>query len=165
MNKINKKENGYAVLELLFYISFFALLSLVVINAMVTMAKSFRETEIQSEFLRGSAIMERISREVRQANSINTISGSSLKLNSTEEDGDPKTVEFSLSGSNVLLLENNILTGNLNTPNLNVSTLSFTEITTTAGKAVKIILSIQSTHDIQARVVDFYDTVVLRGSY
>ena len=54
MIKIFKKNNtkqGYATLELLFYIALFTMLSLVVIDAMIIMAGSFRETSIQAEFV------------------------------------------------------------------------------------------------------------------
>lgn len=161
----SQSERGYAILELLFYISFFVLLSLVVINAMITMTQSFRESETQTALIRSGSIMERMSREIRQADSISLITASSLKLNTTDSAGDPKTIEFLLSGTNVQLLENNVLTGNLNSPNITVTGLNFTQITTVNGTAVKIILTVQSINDKYNRSVDFYNTVVLRGSY
>lgn len=161
----SKTKGGYAILELLFYIAFFALLSIVIINAMITMSQSFRESETLAALTRSGSIMERMSREIRQADSISLITPSSLKLNTTDSAGGPKTVEFLLSGTNVQLLENDVLTGNLNSPNITVSGLSFTEITTANGKAVKIVLTVQSVNDKYNRSVDFYNTVVLRGSY
>lgn len=166
MNKIlNKNKSGYAILELLFYIALFAILSLLVINAMMTMAQSFKETAIYAELSQSGTIMERMSREIRQASAISAISANDLKLNTTNAAGAAKTVEFALSGSNINFLENDISTGNLNSPNIIVTALTFTEITTVKGKAVKIVLSARSSNDKLNRVVDFYDTVVLRGSY
>ena len=155
----------YALVELVFYIVLFAILSLLVIDAMITMAKAFKETTIQAELVESNAIMERISREIRGSYDINTISTSDLKLNTKDDAGANKTVEFLLSGSDIQLLENSVLTGNLNTPNITVSNLTFTQITTTAGKAVKISLTVRSDNDAQNRSVDFYNTVTLRGSY
>ena len=109
--------------------------------------------------------MERISREIKQADSINTISSTDLKLNTKDEAGADKTVEFLLSGSDVQILENDVLTGNLNPESVSVSSLDFTEITTTKSKAVKIILTVSSENDLLNRNEVFYDTVVLRGSY
>src|SRR3989338_8033873 len=77
-------ERGYAILELLFYITFFSILSLVVINAMITMTKSFRETAIQAELIESGSIMERMEREIRQALSINSIVANDLKLNTKD---------------------------------------------------------------------------------
>jgi hypothetical protein len=168
MNSIRskiKKENGYAILELLFYISFFAVLSIVVIDSMIIMTRAFRETTLQAEFIQSGSIMEKISREIRQAYGINSITGSSLKLDTTTDAGVNKTVTFSLSGANLQFLENDVLTGNLNTPNITVTGATFTQITTAKGKAVKVLLTVRSTNDVLNRTVDFYDTVVLRGSY
>jgi hypothetical protein len=165
MIKINKNKNGYAILELLFYISFFTLLSLVVINAMITMAQSFKEMETYTRLLQGGTIMERISREIRQAESIGLISANSLKLNTTDDAGIAKTVGFLLVGSNIEFRENDVLIGNLNAPDVIISGLTFTTINTTEGTGIKIVLTAQSANDKYNRSADFYDTVVLRGSY
>lgn len=164
-NHFKNKRRGYAVLELLFYISLFIVVSLVVINSLVTMTKSFRETTVQGQLVQSGGIMERISREVKAASNINTINATDLKLDTTDGSGNSKTVEFLLSGSNVQYLENNVLTGNLNPPNITVSGLSFTQITTTEGKAVKIFFTVSAGSGDYTRYADFYDTIVLRGSY
>jgi hypothetical protein len=156
---------GYSVLELLFYISIFAVLSIVVINSLITMTRSFRESAVFGELVQSGNIVEKISREIRSSLSISTITTNDLKLNTKNTAGNSKTVEFLLSGNNIQYLENNVLTGNLNTPTIAVTALSFTQITTTLGVAVKISLTVKSTNDPQARTYDFYDTVVLRGAY
>ena len=162
----NKRQDGYAVLELIFYISFFVVLSLVVIGAMITMAKSFRETSIQAEYAQSGSMMERISREIRGSYDIDpTSTTTDLKLNTKDDVGADKTVEFLFSAPNIQLLENSSLVGNLNTPNIVVTDLTFTQITTTEGKAIRILLTFRSSNDASNRVIDFYDTVVLRGSY
>jgi hypothetical protein len=158
-------KKGYAILELLFYISFFAVLTIVVINAMIAMTASFRETSVHAGLSRSGNIMERISRELRQADSINFISANTLKLNTTDTAGAAMTVQFSLSGSDVQFFKNDVLVGNLNASDISIASLNFTEITTTEGKAVRVMLGVQSDNDKYARTVDFYDTVVLRGSY
>ncbi len=162
--RIKNYKAGYALLELLFYISFFAILSIAVINSMITMTKAFRETTIQAELLQSGSIIEKISRDIRQADSISSISSTDLKMNTTGVD---TVVEFKLVGSDIQFLENgsSTSTGNLNTPNIVVTALSFTQITTNAGKAVRVTMSVRSTSDALGRTVDFYDTIALRGSY
>ena len=164
-NTIFKEMYGYVIVEFLFYISILAILILVIINAMIIMTKSFHETTIQSELARASSIMERVSREIRQASSISSISASNLVLNTTDEFGSNKTIEFLLTGSDINFLENSVSSGNLNTPNISISNLTFTEITTVEGKAVKIFLTLYSINDALIRNVNFYNTIVLRGSY
>lgn len=160
-----KNNSGYSLVELLFYISLFCIITIAMINSFITMSKAFRETSIQADLVQSSSIMERISRDTRQAYGIFSIGASDLKLNTRDELDNLKTVRFVLSGSDVQLYENDVLIGNLNTPNIQVTSLSFTEITTTLGKAVKINFSIRSTRDQIGRIEDFYNTVVLRGNY
>ncbi len=159
------RKGGYTILELIFYIALFTILTITVVNSMIIMTKAFRETSVQRDLSEGGSVMERISREARMANDISSISSSDLKLNTTDNMGAAKTVEFVLTGSDVQLLENNILTGNLNTPDISLTGLSFTQITSLKGKSIKIFFTINSTHDLSARSESFYDTVVLRGNY
>jgi hypothetical protein len=160
-----KNQKGYAMLELLFYISFFAVLTIVVINAMISMTASFRESTVYTETLRSGNVMERMSREIRQADSISVIVGSTLGLNTTDVNGDPRTVQFSLSGGDVNFTEDGTLVGSLNPAGIQVSGLSFTDITTTEGRAVRIVLTVVAENDKHARSVEFYNTIGLRGSY
>ncbi|MBI5139530.1 hypothetical protein HZA26_02900 [Candidatus Nomurabacteria bacterium] len=164
-NLIKNTNKGYGIIEALFYIAILVMLSLVVINSLFTMTKSFKESTIQADLVQSSMIMERVTREIRQAHGVASISATLLRLNTKDDLDNDKTVQFTLSGTDIQLLENDVLTGNLNTPNIQVTSLSFTEITTPAGKAVKVILSVKSGRDDQNRIVDFYDTVVLRGDY
>lgn len=158
-------NKGYAVLELIFYISLFVILSVLVINSMLVMTQSFKETTVQAELLQSGNILERISREIRGSYGVASIGTSDLVLNTKDSFGANKTVQFILSGSNIRLFENTILTGNLNTPTIIVTDLSFTQITTAQGVAVKISLTVRSTNDKQNRTETFNNTVVLRGGY
>ena len=153
------------MVEMLFYIAIFSILALALINSLMTMTKAFKQISIHTDLIQSSSILERISRDIRQAYGINTISAGDLKLNTTDELGNNKTVRFLLSGFDVQLFEDDVLIGNLNTPNVEVTSLVFTEITTTTGKAIKINLSTRSVKDQTGRIEDFYDTLVLRGVY
>ena len=163
-NKL-KMNKGYSLLETIFYISFFAIFSILVINSLIVMTKSFRETTIYADLMQGSSVMEKISREVRQAVSINSISTSILKINTKDAAGLDKIEEFTFSNPNVRFLENNVFTGNLNTSNISIQDLTFTKISTVKGEAVKILLTVKSNRDSRNRTESFYDTVVLRGNY
>ncbi|OGI60455.1 hypothetical protein A2641_00260 [Candidatus Nomurabacteria bacterium RIFCSPHIGHO2_01_FULL_37_25] len=159
--KIKNYKRGYVLLELLFYIVFLSIFSLIVINAIIVMTRTFKETAIQAELVQSVAIMEKMSREIRQAYDIFSISATDLVLNT----GASNTIEFKLVGSDIQFWDagNNI--GNLNTPNIIVTSLTFSQITTVKGKAVKIVLSLRSINDSLNRVKDFYNTIVLRGIY
>lgn len=164
-NKILNNMKGYAILEFVFYISILVILVLVVINAIIVMTRSLKETTINTQLENGGIIMERISRSIKQASSITSVSASDLVLVTLDQNGTSENVEFVLSGSNINFLQNSVLTGNLNPVNLSVSNLSFTKITTTEGTAIKISFIVSSTNDPSNRTVDFYNTIVLRGDY
>ena len=74
-------------------------------------------------------------------------------------------MEFRLTGTDVELLENDALTGSLNAPDIAVSTLSFTQVITLQGSAVKIAVTLGSKNYKAGRTFDFFNTVVLRGNY
>jgi len=164
-NQIQKVKGGYTLVEILFYIALFSVLTLAIIDSFVTMTKAFKEISIQSDLVQSSLAIERMSREIRQAYGINSITTSDLKLNTKDELDNNETVRFLLSGSDIQLFENDVLTGNLNTPNIQVVNLSFTQITTVNGNAIKISLSVKSGRDMTNRVENFYNTVLLRGDY
>jgi len=164
-NKIRKTKGGYTLIEILFYIALFSVLTLAIINSFITMTKAFKEISIQSDLVQSSLVIERMSREIRQAYGINSIATSDLKLNTKDEADNNKTVRFVLSGTNIQLYENDVLTGNLNTPNIQAVDLSFAQITTVNGNAIKVSLSVKSGRDTTNRVENFYNTVLLRGDY
>ena len=164
INQKHKTRAGYAILELLFYVSFFAVLSLLVINSMIIMTKSFKETSVQAELMQGGSIMEKISRDIRQANNFSYASNV-LTLN-IDNAGSPKTITFTFANPNMQVTDSVLGSlGNLNSPNISVTAFAVTSITTTEGKAVKIVLTIRSNNDTLGRTVNFYNTVVLRDSY
>ncbi len=163
IKKITQK--GFSLVEMIFYIALFTIITIVVVNALISMTKSFRETSIQADLVGSSSVMERITREVRQAYNISSISTSDATLQTTDESDNNKTIRFLLSGTNVQIFENDVLIGNLNSPSIRVTSLSFTQITTSHSKAIKISMSVISNKDASNRVENFYDTVVLRGSY
>lgn len=160
-----QNNKGYSIVEMLFYISIFSVFSVVLINSLVVMTRAFRANTIQADLVQSASILERMSREVRQAYGINSIGASDLRLNTKDDLGNNKTVRFVLTGSDILFYENDVLTGNLNSPNIQVNTLSFSQITTTVGVAIKISLSLNSTRDGASTTEDFYNTIVLRGGY
>jgi len=163
--RIVGSRRGNTIVETLFYIVIFAMLSIAVINAMITMMKSFKETKVQREIIQSGEIMERISREIKQANNISSLTSSDLILNTKDGAGANKLVEFVLTNSDIQFLENGAFTGNLNSPNITAQNLSFSQINTVAGRAVKVFLTIRAVDDSLNRNYDFYDTLVLRGSY
>lgn len=169
-----KNKKGESLIETLLYVSLFALLSIVFINCLTVMTKSFIQTKSNDYLLdSGYSSMERISREIRGAISVDATStlGSNLAstsnfflLNTTDSNNSAKTVKFDVSSGALRLTENSVVTGNLTGGNVTVSNLVFRSITTANSKAVKIEMTLTDNR-ISTRAENFYDTVVLRTTY
>lgn len=166
-----KNTNGYAIIEIVIYIALFTMISIVLINSLLTAMKSFAEVESDHAIaLSATTALERMSREIRGAESVdvgtsilNTNSGV-LRINTYDTSNNSKTVTFDVSNNRIELIENGVVTDYITSTNTAVTNLIFRSITTTLGTAVKIELTIQSIH---GRILskNFYDTIVLRGVY
>lgn len=165
-NKI-KNNRGISMVELLFYTAVFSVLFLVIINSMIFMTRAFRETVVNTDLTQGASVMERMSREIRKSSGINTISATSLRLDQVDPlDSATTRIRFTLSGSDIELYDSNdVLVGDLNSPNISITSLTFTQITTNQGIAVRIAMTVRSNHYNSVRTEDFYNTVVLRQAY
>jgi len=178
-----KFNSGYGMLELVFYIAIFSITALLVLNSILTMLSSFKEVKANNNLIQSSKMLEKISREIRNSESIHTISSSSLKLNNKDDVGNPRTSTFTLSGTNLNFYENDVLVGTLNPANISVSSLVFTDIvlvyddsayisaeaailnSDTGSDAVKIALTLEVNSFGVIKSKTFYNTVVLRESY
>lgn len=168
-NKIIKnKKAGFSIIEILFYISIFSVIFLVVIDSMIVMTKSFRETLINRDFMQAGNIMERITREIRDANGILSASASDnkIKLSVPNNAQVYYPLDINLVGTDIQLFEDNVSIGNLNSSNLSINYLDFTQIETVHGwSTVKVTMTVQSNRYNSTKTETFYDTVVLRGMY
>ncbi|MDQ3245202.1 MAG: prepilin-type N-terminal cleavage/methylation domain-containing protein [bacterium] len=165
MNIKNNKKRGFTLIEMVLYVALFAMFSLILINTLILMTKSFRASQIQSDIIQSSEIMERIARETRKGTSITTIASGDLKVRIEDGTVAGDSVEFVLSSGNISFYQDDVLIGNLNPTNTYVTAMTFDQITTTKSVAVKVVLSLRSTRDAQNKVYNFYDTIVLRQSY
>ena len=165
-------QRGFSLVEMLFYVALLSLSLLAVMQTLVVVTRSYgvfkAAQHIEQE---ASAAGERMIREIRDANGIND-AGSALSshpgkllLTSTDASGVPRTVEFSLSGSQLSLKENGVVTGLLTSPKTSISTLVFRKITTTRSKGIKIEMILQAGSGVASTTEKFYITAALHDSY
>lgn len=169
---------GFSIIEIIIYLSIFTFISIFVVNALIVSMSSFSTTSTNHALLEGGlSSMDRISREVRQANSIDSIdidnSPGTLQLNSTDTLG--KVIAVKIKKETDLSLNiyksvytsptNLVLVDNLLNSSIVVDSLIFRRIDTKAGEAVKIEMTLRDTKSKNNRSANFYDTVILRGSY
>lgn len=178
-NHINNK-NGFTLVEMIIYVAFFAILSVLSINATILVMKSFYTLRInQSISQSATTALERMSREIRNAydidslNSTLTTSPGRLTLLTKDDLGALTTVEFYTNAGNQINMKiGDVDQGSLMTKTVSATNLVFRSMTngtatSTNSKAVKIEMTLRDSRDARSgftKTVKFYDTIVLRGS-
>lgn len=165
------KQKGYTLLELVFYIAFLALLSVLVVEVFMTMTKSFVEIRSMRDLTQSASVsMERMIREIRDADTVqvadsvfNTNPGS-LSLQSVEN-GVTRTVKFMVSGTDLEMYEDGVLVGVLNGETVSINSLIFRSVSTPVSEGIKIELILQESRSNISRTEEFYGAAMLRGSY
>ena len=167
IKNINKNfKSGYSIIEIIVYLAIFTAISVLVINSFIVILSSFNTTNMNRKLLEaGSVSMERLSREIRQAQSINAnTTATALILNSPSEVvkfiGDTNTGELNLYKDDNINPEGNIIGQNISLTNL-----IFRPIVTTESQAVKIEMTLLYSEKNRTKSENFYDTIILRGSY
>ena len=165
IKNLKKTQAGFTLVEVVFYVALFAILSVVLLDVMISMTGFFMKTISNGDIVQGSAIMENISRDLKQANNF-SFASNVLTINTRNDTGNPKTIIYTFSGPNMQVTDSVLGNlGNLNTPSVAVDSFNVTMINTLNGKAAKINLTIESNRDAENDPENFQDTVILRGSY
>lgn len=164
--KANTK--GYSFVELIVYMAIFALISLVIIKSLVTSLTIYAQSQTYRKLQgQGELVMKRITRELRQASTVNTASSTFnsatgvLSITGKDTSGVSQTVIFSATSTAVQVSVNGVsspLTAGQVAPN----SLIFRQVTTSTGTAIKVELQLKTTSGY-ALTAPFYTTVLLRG--
>ena len=170
--KYSPYNRGFSLIELILYVAIFAVISIAIIHSLVLSVRMYSVAQSNRRLQNdGELVMERIIREVREADSV-TIGSSTfgshpgtLALTSSDSGGAIRTVLFSVSSGSVMLTENSGTPENLSSGDVVVSGLVFRRILGTDGQeAIKVELTLDTTRGFSAGS-SFYSTVVVRGSY
>jgi hypothetical protein len=154
------------------YVALLLIIGSAVLTAFTTITSSYRKVKAGAA-VEGSVQlgMERMVREIRAAEDVDVsasvfaTSSGVLVLQYTNDDGSALTKKWQLIDGALHLFVDDVDQGALTTDRVVVSDLTFYLITTAESKAVKIQMTLQSGSGAQETVANFYDTVVLRGSY
>ena len=153
-------KKGFSLIEMIIYVAIMSATMILVVNVCLTLSRSyssFRNTkDIQSALSVG---LETMVKEIRGAESIDT-AGSELKLNTVYNDAS-STIRFYLTNSRLMMDRDDVFQGPLTPQNVSVTNLIFHQLNATTSQAVKIDMTIKA----GIKEENFYDTVVLRGSY
>ncbi len=173
MKFISKKNRGISLVEMIMYIALLAVITVVVIDMMVSISVSYRTVKTTRD-MENSAMtsMGRMETEIRDAssidipNSIFNTTSSVLSLN--VENGTStatSTIRFYLTGGQIEIDQNSASSGPLTLPSVTVSSLIFRNISTGYSSGVKIELTMTATTSANLMTKKFYDTAIIRNSY
>ncbi len=165
------QKRGFSLVEMLVYIAILVLMLFVIINILSVILTSQRSLKT-SKAIENSGIfsLERMVREIRHAESINTLQSSFgvspgvLVLNGTDTNGNVRIIKFFVSGGRLTIEENGSPAGALTQTGTNITNLIFSHIITDNSEAIRIRLTIESGIGENYRIDNFYSTAVLRGS-
>jgi prepilin-type N-terminal cleavage/methylation domain-containing protein len=166
MKTIFKK--GFTLTEMLIYVAILSMLMVVVISTLVTMTRSYNTLKVSKQLNHAAvASMERMTREIRSAQSIvtaqSTFDGHPGRL--YLQIASATTTEFFVDGGVLKLNQNGSYVGPLTSNEVQVTGLVFNRITTANSEAVRINLTLESTAGDKTKTETFYGTAVMRGSY
>lgn len=158
--------------ELVIYSALLAVLAILVVQALLSLTRTFAEIKASSALRSGALVgMERMIKEIRFAESVDyagSTFGASpgrLTLNSTDEAGAAKTVEFRMATGTLVLIDGGTDKGALTGEGISVVSLVFSEATTGKGPLIKIEMTFADTRPSNPRTVAVYGSAVMRGAY
>ena len=169
MSSSKKIIGGYSLVEMIIYVSILSIISLLAINTILSFGPSYHALlAYRSAENSGIVSIERMSRDIRSANSVNTgnstlgTSPGVLTLVSTSN-GISTTTKFYLQNNILKVDVNGAYSGPLSLSNTSVTNLVFNLLTSTEGNAVKVDMTVQSTSSPATKTKTFHSTIILKG--
>jgi len=174
MKFLQKREykKGTSLLETVVYITLLSILTIVTISGLLILNNSLQGI-VLARIIDDAAqeVMEKIIREIRFADQVDTIqstlgvSPSTLVLDSTTVGGTPVEIEFSISSGTLELKRDGVLVGPLTSGQVSIDELIFDHIVTPESEAVKVSLVLKGSRPNIQIEETFNTTVILRDSY
>jgi type II secretory pathway pseudopilin PulG len=161
----NHKTKGFSLLESLVYIAILSVMTVMIINILVSTAHSYNMLRL-ARSINNSAItsLERMTREIKSADDISTADSTFdtnpgvLTINIGTE-----TREFYIDAGVLKIKEDDVDTGALTRDDVSVDSLVFRSLNNGTSKGVRIEMTLLGTHRNSTTTKEFYSFVVLRN--
>lgn len=163
---------GFTLVEMVIYVTLFALISVLAINATITVMKAFYTLRVEQSINQSATTaLERMSREIRNAYGVDTVNSTldaspgHLTLLTTDDANALTTTEFYVTAGNQIGMKvGGVDQGLLVSKTITATNLVFTLLTNANSKAVRVQMTLRDSRSTSPKTVNFYDTIVLRGS-
>jgi len=158
-------QKGYSLLELVIYIALFTLFSIVIIRSLVTVTQTYATAAAYRRLQNnGELIMERITREARNASSISNgtygTNPGAVTFVGTDTDDVSHTVSFAVVNGAIQVTDNGV-SSNISTTEVSPTSFIVRHITTADGEGVKVELQLTTANGYIVSA-PFYSTIMLR---
>ena len=158
------ESSGFSIIEILVYISILVFMLAIILEVVVSVTRRER-IATSTRDIENSAVLvaERITRETRQAQSIN-LSSSILGVHPGKLvlDGESRTLEFHLINGRINLKENGVDAGPLTSSTTKVTNLKFTRSATSTTEAIRTELTLESGTSTYYKTETFYFSSSIR---
>jgi type II secretory pathway pseudopilin PulG len=162
-----RQKGGFTLPEAIIYVAVLAIVSVLVVQVLMVMSRSFLEFRIaRAATAGGTAAMERVIREVRWAASINvsdSLAGSHPgRLTLRRATGE--TVVIYAENNQLYIIENNV-TSSLLPARVSVTDFRVWLLDNSRSEGVKIELAVESGQGQKTRQAKYYSSAILKDSY
>lgn len=170
MKKYSSQQNkGFTLFEMIIYIAVIGMMFAVTIHTIVSFTQSYRRLAVLRSLDRSAVtILERMTRDIRNANSVDAAQSvfvtnpGTLAVVQTSGSNSTTTRYYTQSGQ-MLLDINGAYVGPLTLNSAQVNSLVFQQMTGTST-VIRIDLTLQATSGGVTRTKPFHSTVILKGS-
>jgi len=157
---------GFTLIEMLIYVTLLAVVGVLVVNAMVFFAPSYSSLKVSRDInSAGIATIERVTREVRSARSVDTVKSifnvSEGKLVVNNASG---SVELYLSNGRVYV-EDGTGPSAITRKNVTVTSLLFKHIISPESETIQMDMTVEGVGRSSTKTETFHAAVVLRNLY
>lgn len=171
-NIYSKKKDlsgGYSIVEIVFYVAILSLFFIIIINSIISFTRPYRQIlALRLVERSGLEAMERITRDIRYANTIDT--GNStldshpgvLTISSTYNSVST-TTKFYLDSGVIKVDVNGAYSGPLTTGKTTVTSLIFRRLIGTLSEAVRVEMEVSATVGSVTKTKKYYSTTILKG--
>ncbi len=170
-HKIRGGQKGMTLIELVIYMSMLVVLLSAIVQSTLMLSTHYRAVRNTRDLEdSGINVIDRIVREARSASDVLPIAGGSFAtttfVTTDSVSGQSTTTSFYVVGDKLRISENGIDLGPLTKESVKVIGFDVKLIQNSNSKAIKIELSLLSDEATPAVIAkNFYNTVVIRGSY
>ena len=170
--KLVKRNKGFTLIEMIVYVVILGIIAVLAVNSTLEMTKAYVNLRVSRDMnTSATAVLERMTREIRGAYDIDLTQSTlganpgRLTLNTKDTVGADTTVEFYIENGLIKVKEGGVAKGALMTSSTQASSFIVRSLSNDNSKAIKIDLTVTAARGDVSKIRNFYNTIVLRGSY